>query len=149
MKFSVTLSHCQGFPKDRKELILQYLSGLASPSQGKDQTVVRNFLSALGSSLGKRDPMFYLNIIQKMKGEWYNQEGEQLDQHLYKAVHSITFRPAEANVIHEMCVRVSAGAPHNIPLPRTEDREYQRSAIEILLLGIIWAPLVCHFRKGT
>ena len=28
MKFSVTLSHCQGFPKDRKELILQYLSGL-------------------------------------------------------------------------------------------------------------------------
>ena len=58
-------------------MILQYLSGLASPSQGKDQTVVRNFLSALGSSLGKRDPMFYLNIIQKMKGEWYNQEGEQ------------------------------------------------------------------------
>ena len=58
-------------------MILQYLSGLASPSQGKDQTVVRNFLSALGSSLGKRDPMFYLNIIQKMKGEWYNQEGEK------------------------------------------------------------------------
>ena len=57
-------------------MILQYLSGLASPSQGKDQTVVHNFLSALGSDLGKRDPMFYLNIIQKMKGEWYNQEGE-------------------------------------------------------------------------
>ena len=68
---------CQGFPKDRKELILQYLSGLASPSEGKDQKVVRNFLSALGGSLGRRDPMFYLNIIQKMKGEWYNQEGKQ------------------------------------------------------------------------
>ena len=67
----------QGFAKDRKELILQYLSGLASPSQGKDQTVVHNFLAALGADLGKRDPMFYLNIIQKMKGEWYNQEGLQ------------------------------------------------------------------------
>ena len=25
--------------------------------------------------MASRDPMFYLNIIQKMKGEWYNQEG--------------------------------------------------------------------------
>jgi len=67
----------KGFAKDRKELILQYLSGLASPSQGKDQLVVENFLLALGSHLGKRDPLFYLNIIQKMRGEWYNQEGLQ------------------------------------------------------------------------
>ena len=73
----------QGFAKDRKELILQYLSGLASPSQGKDQSVVHNFLSALGADLGKRDPMFYLNIIQKMKGEWYNQEGESYGPALF------------------------------------------------------------------
>ena len=65
----------QGFAKDRKELILQYLSGLASPSQARDQAVVRNFLSALGSGTATRDPVFYLSIIQKMKGEWYNQEG--------------------------------------------------------------------------
>ena len=67
----------QGFAKDRKELILQYLSGLASPSQARDQAVVRNFLSALGSGTATRDPVFYLSIIQKMKGEWYNQEGGQ------------------------------------------------------------------------
>ena len=79
MDCSKTKTNTQGFAKDRKELILQYLSGLASPSQGKDQTVVHNFLSALGADLGKRDPMFYLNIIQKMKGEWYNQEGEDIE----------------------------------------------------------------------
>ena len=37
--------------------------------------IVRNFLKALGAQIGHRDPMFYLSIIQKMKGEWYNQEG--------------------------------------------------------------------------
>merc|ERR1719211_80503 len=67
----------KGFAKDRKELILQYLSGLASPSQARDQAGVRNFLSALGSGTATRDPVFYLSIIQKMKGEWYNQEGLQ------------------------------------------------------------------------
>ena len=66
----------QGFAKDRKELILQYLSGLASPSQARDQSIVTNFLAALDSRGQGRDPMFYLGIIQKMKGEWYNQEGE-------------------------------------------------------------------------
>ena len=65
----------QGFAKDRKELIFQYLSGLASPSQSKDQTIVENFLMALGSTADKRDPLFYLRFIQKMKGEWYNTEG--------------------------------------------------------------------------
>jgi len=34
----------KGFAKDRKELILQYLSGLASSSQSSDQRVVENFL---------------------------------------------------------------------------------------------------------
>ena len=86
---SKTKTNTQGFAKDRKELILQYLSGLASPSQGKDQTVVHNFLSALGADLGKRDPMFYLNIIQKMKGEWYNQEGESSGP----AWHCLLFNP--------------------------------------------------------
>ena len=58
-------------------MILQYLSGLASPSQGSDQVVVDNFLQSLGAEQGRRDPLFYLNIIQKMRGEWYNQEGLQ------------------------------------------------------------------------
>merc|ERR1719400_693162 len=40
-------------------------------------SLVRNFLAALGSRDQGRDPMFYLGIIQKMKGEWYNQEGLQ------------------------------------------------------------------------
>ena len=57
-------------------MILQYLSGLASPSVGRDQSIVTNFLAALDSRGQGRDPMFYLGIIQKMKGEWYNQEGE-------------------------------------------------------------------------
>ena len=71
-------THCiiQGFAKDRKELILQYLSGLASPSPARDQSIVTNFLAALDSRGQGRDPVFYLGIIQKMKGEWYNQEGE-------------------------------------------------------------------------
>lgn len=67
----------KGFAKDRKELILQYLSGLASPNTGRDQKVVENFLVALDCPPNRRDPLFYLNIIQKMKGEWYNQEGLQ------------------------------------------------------------------------
>ena len=62
-------------------------------STGRDQKVVENFLSALDCPPNRffsrcmwvtkypqlhhcrRDPLFYLNIIQKMKGEWYNQEG--------------------------------------------------------------------------
>ena len=98
-----TKTDTQGFAKDRKELILQYLSGLASPSQGKDQSVVQNFLSALGANLGKRDPMFYLNIIQKMKGEWYNQEGETSGPAMFIIYCLIRLlRSPEADVIHEM-----------------------------------------------
>ena len=72
-----------GFPKDRKELILQYLSGLASRSQSSDQMVVKEFLSCLGSSNDTNDALDYLKSIQKMKGEWYNQQGKQawLDTH--------------------------------------------------------------------
>ena len=66
-----------GFPKDRKELILQYLSGLASRSQSSDQMVVKEFLSCLGSSNDTNDALDYLKSIQKMKGEWYNQQGKQ------------------------------------------------------------------------
>ena len=46
-----------GFPKDRKELILQYLSGLASRSQSSDQMVVKEFLSCLGSSNETNDAL--------------------------------------------------------------------------------------------
>ena len=72
----VTGDTLKGFPRDRKELILQYLSGLASASPSKDQVVVKEFLSGLGSSAEKRDAVEYLKNIQKMKGEWYNQQGE-------------------------------------------------------------------------
>lgn len=65
----------KGFPRDRKELILQYLSGLASRSTCRDQMVVRDFLFNLGSSHEANDPLEYLKHIQKMKGEWYNQPG--------------------------------------------------------------------------
>ncbi|XP_023321296.1 NACHT, LRR and PYD domains-containing protein 12 [Eurytemora carolleeae] len=67
----------RGFAKDRKELILQYLSGLASSAVSNDQKVVEHFLAALGAPSCRRDPLFYLSIIQKMRGEWYNQEGLQ------------------------------------------------------------------------
>ncbi|XP_071744457.1 uncharacterized protein [Lepeophtheirus salmonis] len=73
----VTGDSLQGFPRDRKELILQYLSGLASSSTVKDQIVVQEFLLALGSSHEIKDPLSYLKIVQKMKGEWYNQQGLQ------------------------------------------------------------------------
>ena len=72
-----------GFPKDRKELILQYLSGLASRSQSSDQMVVKEFLSCLGSSNETNDALDYLKSIQKMKGEWYNQQGKQICFQLY------------------------------------------------------------------
>ena len=65
-----------GFPKDRKELILQYLSGLASKSCSSDQMVVKEFLSCLGSSFDVNDALDYLKSVQKMKGEWYNQQGK-------------------------------------------------------------------------
>ena len=71
----VTGDTLRGFPKDRKELILQYLSGLASVSEAKDQVVVKEFLEALGSSYHIKDPLTYLKLVQKMKGEWYNQQG--------------------------------------------------------------------------
>ena len=65
-----------GFPKDRKELILQYLSGLASRSCSSDQMVVKEFLTCLGSSFDVNDALDYLKSVQKMKGEWYNQQGK-------------------------------------------------------------------------
>ena len=81
----VTGDSLKGFPKDRKELILQYLSGLASTSESKDQMVVKEFLQGLGSSAEERSAIEYLKNIQKMKGEWYNQQGKdaQLPGHCY------------------------------------------------------------------
>ena len=43
--FSMAGDPLRGFAKDRKELILQYLSGLASNSPSPDQKVVENFLA--------------------------------------------------------------------------------------------------------
>ena len=71
----VTGDSLLGFPKDRKELILQYLSGLASSASTRDQTVVRDFLAGIGSHETK-DALVYLKQVQKMKGEWYNQQGK-------------------------------------------------------------------------
>ena len=84
-KYNITSNHIfhygdkfmvSGFPKDRKELILQYLSGLASKSCSSDQMVVKEFLSCLGSSFDVNDALDYLKSVQKMKGEWYNQQGK-------------------------------------------------------------------------
>lgn len=72
----VTGDNLLGFPRDRKELILQYLSGLASNASTRDQQVVRDFLAGLGST-EKKDALVYLQQVQKMKGEWYNQQGLQ------------------------------------------------------------------------
>ncbi len=38
--------------------------------------VVKEFLQGLGSTADVRDSVEYLKAIQKMKGEWYNQQGE-------------------------------------------------------------------------
>ena len=64
--------------------ISQYLSGLASMSESKDQVVVKDFLVNMGSSYEARDAMEYLKFVQKMKGEWYNQQGRTI-------THSIAF----------------------------------------------------------
>ena len=65
--------------------------------------MVRNFLSALGSGTATRDPVFYLSIIQKMKGEWYNQEGETSGPAMFIIYCLIRLlRSPEADVIHEM-----------------------------------------------
>ena len=37
--------------------------------------VVREFMQGLGSSFEARDPVEYLRNIQRMKGEWFNQQG--------------------------------------------------------------------------
>ena len=58
--------------------ISQYLSGLASMSESKDQVVVKDFLVNMGSSYEARDAMEYLKFVQKMKGEWYNQQGRTI-----------------------------------------------------------------------
>lgn len=72
----VTGDTLTSFPRDRKELILQYLSGLASSAQTRDQLVVKDFLQGLGH-YEERDALVYLKQVQKMKGEWYNQQGLQ------------------------------------------------------------------------
>ena len=77
----------KGFPRDRKELILQYLSGLASASESKDQLVVKEFLQGLGSSAENRNAIDYLKYIQKMKGEWYNQQGRS--DHVLESIHAL------------------------------------------------------------
>ena len=64
----------------RKELILQYLCGLSSTGMDKDQMVVKEFLQGLGSSFEARDPVEYLKNIQRMKGEWFNQQGRTNQQ---------------------------------------------------------------------
>ena len=69
----------------RKELILQYLCGLSSTGLDKDQMVVREFLQGLGSSFEARDPVEYLKNIQRMKGEWFNQQGRTNEQFMYRA----------------------------------------------------------------
>ena len=72
----ITGETLQGFPRDRKELILQYLSGLASTCESNDQVIVRDFLTCFGSTAECRDSISYLKFVQKMKGEWYNQQGK-------------------------------------------------------------------------
>ena len=42
------------------------------------QVVVREFLQGLNSTADKNNPLEYLKSIQKMKGEWYNQQGESV-----------------------------------------------------------------------
>jgi hypothetical protein len=39
--------------------------------------VVKEFLTCLGSSFDVNDALDYLKSVQKMKGEWYNQQGLQ------------------------------------------------------------------------
>ena len=46
----------------------------------KDQMVVKEFLQGLGSSFEARDPVEYLKNIQRMKGEWFNQQGRTNEQ---------------------------------------------------------------------
>lgn len=68
----------KGFPRDRKELILQYLSGLSSQSPTIDQKIVRDFLQEIEGKSGSHvSSVSYLKNIQKMQGEWYNQQGLQ------------------------------------------------------------------------
>ncbi len=45
--------------------------------RSKDQMVVKEFLVGLNSTAEKNDALDYLKLIQKMKGEWYNQQGEE------------------------------------------------------------------------
>ena len=46
--------------------------------------VVKEFLSCLGSSFDVNDALDYLKNVQKMKGEWYNQQGK-LNRFHYKS----------------------------------------------------------------
>lgn len=74
----------KGFPRDRKELILQYLSGLSSQSPTIDQKIVRDFLQEIEGKSGSHvSSVSYLKNIQKMQGEWYNQQGTFLICYTY------------------------------------------------------------------
>ena len=95
----ITGADLKGFPRDRKELILQYLSGLASPSRSKDQMVVQDFLVNMGSTHDARDAMDYLKFVQKMKGEWYNQQGRKHSNLIYFCSNQNNMSRAEASRI--------------------------------------------------
>ena len=41
--------------------------------------MVKEFMQGLGSSFEARDPVEYLKNIQRMKGEWFNQQGRTID----------------------------------------------------------------------
>ena len=107
-------------------------------STGRDQKVVENFLSALDCPPNRffsrcmrvtkypqlhhcrRDPLFYLNIIQKMKGEWYNQEGASplLTSHssLFSSLHLKRYKKTSLsratkflfNLGHKLCFKWSS-----------------------------------------
>ncbi len=41
------------------------------------QIIVRDFLTCFGTTSDTRDAISYLKSVQKMKGEWYNQQGKK------------------------------------------------------------------------
>ena len=89
-----------GFLSEPTVQISQYLSGLASMSESKDQVVVKDFLVNMGSSYEARDAMEYLKFVQKMKGEWYNQQGRTIT-HLNHLLHCFSF-PDDPSEIWKM-----------------------------------------------
>ena len=77
------------------------MSGLASRSQSSDQMVVKEFLSCLGSSNDTKDALDYLKSIQKMKGEWYNQQGKKFLRNTFSDTYFI-FSNLIANLISDI-----------------------------------------------